>query len=65
MQALLRILNRNNDYELRKALVWVVMTIPAMEAEVKVAKTPETSADKANREISPPRLGANSPRIPI
>jgi hypothetical protein len=38
---------------------WVVMTRPAMEADVRVAKTPAMSAENAKREISPPRLGAN------
>lgn len=44
---------------LKKEEVWVVMTIPAIEAEVRVAKTPDINAEIANREISPPRLGAN------
>lgn len=41
------------------------MTNPAIEAEVKVAKTPEIRAETASLAISPPRFGANWERIPI
>lgn len=34
------------------------MSIPAIEADVSVERTPENKADKATRETSPARPGA-------
>ena len=44
---------------------WSVMTKPATEADVNVAKTPETRAEKARPETSPPLEGASWLRMPI
>jgi hypothetical protein len=49
----------NYDVATTKLDDWVVMTRPAIEADVRVAKTPAISAENAKREMSPPRLGAN------
>lgn len=44
---------------------WSVYNMPATLADVRVAKTPEKSAESATRETSPERPGAIWPRTPI
>ena len=61
-------LNSSYFLELRLALSIVlqpVISIPAMEAEVKVDKTPENRADTATRETSPALPGAICDKMPI